>query len=167
MPRSCAAGSACRGAERAANPLVSGIYTADPERLSLAATMPRFLDLERKHRSIILGLRAGGQARSAAEQKAAGARYSLFMTHRRGMAAFVDAIAGRLPAGTVRMGAAATAPSRATEAAGASSRAAKRLAADAVVLATPARTRRPAWSSPSTRRSPATSRRSSTRRRRR
>lgn len=123
--------------ERAADPLVSGIYTADPERLSLAATMPRFLDLERKHRSIILGLRAGGQARSAAEQKAAGARYSLFMTHRRGMSAFVDAIAGRLPAGTVRMGAAATALARdgggwRVVAGG------ERLAADAVVLATPA-----------------------------
>src|SRR5262249_24411773 len=38
--------------ERVADPLVGGIYTADPERLSLAATMPRFLELERRHRSV-------------------------------------------------------------------------------------------------------------------
>ena len=39
--------------ERVAQPMVGGIYTADPERLSLRATMPRFLDMERKHGSVI------------------------------------------------------------------------------------------------------------------
>ncbi|MBP1688716.1 MAG: hemY, partial [Deltaproteobacteria bacterium] len=39
--------------ERVAQPLVGGIYTADPDDLSLAATMPRFLEMERKFRSII------------------------------------------------------------------------------------------------------------------
>ena len=34
--------------ERVAQPLVGGIYTADPETLSLAATMPRFLEMERR-----------------------------------------------------------------------------------------------------------------------
>src|SRR6185295_19522081 len=43
--------------ERVAQPLVGGIYTADPDDLSLAATMPRFLTLEREHRSLIVGLR--------------------------------------------------------------------------------------------------------------
>src|SRR5205085_10549958 len=42
--------------ERVAQPLVAGIYTADPDELSLAATMPRFLELERRERSVILGL---------------------------------------------------------------------------------------------------------------
>jgi oxygen-dependent protoporphyrinogen oxidase len=36
--------------ERVAQPLVAGIYTADPEDLSLAATMPRFLETERDAR---------------------------------------------------------------------------------------------------------------------
>src|SRR5439155_18306101 len=40
--------------ERVAEPLVGGVYTADAERLSLAATMPRFRELEVRHRSIIL-----------------------------------------------------------------------------------------------------------------
>src|SRR5262249_16603997 len=38
--------------ERLVQPLVGGIYTADPERLSLRATMPRFLDMEREHGSL-------------------------------------------------------------------------------------------------------------------
>src|SRR5437899_63246 len=41
--------------ERVAQPLVAGIYTADPEELSVAATMPRFVEVERRHRSVILG----------------------------------------------------------------------------------------------------------------
>jgi oxygen-dependent protoporphyrinogen oxidase len=81
--------------DRAADPLVGGIYTADPERLSLAATMPRFLDIEREHRSLILGLRACAGA--PAERGAAGARYDLFASHARGMEALVDEITGRLP----------------------------------------------------------------------
>src|SRR5207245_5913419 len=32
--------------ERIAQPLIAGIYTADPDTLSLAATMPRFLELQ-------------------------------------------------------------------------------------------------------------------------
>jgi oxygen-dependent protoporphyrinogen oxidase len=73
--------------ERVADPLVSGIYTGDPERLSVAATMPRFRELEAAHRSIILGLRRSAQA----SRDVAGARYGLFMSHRDGMSALVDA----------------------------------------------------------------------------
>ncbi len=32
--------------DRLVQPLVGGIYTSDPEKLSLAATMPRFLEME-------------------------------------------------------------------------------------------------------------------------
>jgi oxygen-dependent protoporphyrinogen oxidase len=87
--------------ERAADPLVGGIYTADPERLSLAATMPRFLEMERRHRSLILGLRAAGRA-AAAASGTAGARYALFMAHARGMGGLVADLAQRLPEGVVR-----------------------------------------------------------------
>jgi oxygen-dependent protoporphyrinogen oxidase len=120
--------------ERAAQPLLGGIYTADAERLSLAATMPRFRELERRHRSLILGLRAEarGQARTAS-----GARYALFAAPRDGMGALVAGLARRLPEGVVRLRAAATGLERQGErwtlrAGG------EPLAADAVVLATPA-----------------------------
>jgi oxygen-dependent protoporphyrinogen oxidase len=86
--------------ERVADPLVGGIYSADPERLSLRASMPRFLDLERKHRSVILGLRA---AANAATRHGAGARYGLFASHRDGMGAFVDEMVRRLPQEALRL----------------------------------------------------------------
>jgi protoporphyrinogen/coproporphyrinogen III oxidase len=93
--------------ERVVQPLVGGIYTADPDRLSLAATMPRFLALEQEHRSLILGLRRGSRGREA--HHASGARWSLFVTLAGGMDELVTALVARLPVGAVRLGAAATA----------------------------------------------------------
>lgn len=81
--------------ERVAQPLVAGIYTADPETLSLAAAMPRFLELERRHRSLILGLRAGGTRREETAG-ASGARYGLFASLAGGMGGLVEALASRL-----------------------------------------------------------------------
>jgi protoporphyrinogen/coproporphyrinogen III oxidase len=87
--------------ERVAQPLVAGIYTADPDELSLAATMPRFLELERRERSVVLALWRAG--RRAPQPGTSGARWSLFLTLRDGMGELVDSLAARLPAGTVAL----------------------------------------------------------------
>jgi oxygen-dependent protoporphyrinogen oxidase len=80
-----------------AQPLVGGVYGADPASLSLRATMPRFLELERSHRSVILGLRARQRAAAAQGQGgASGARYGMFVAFREGMQELVDALASRL-----------------------------------------------------------------------
>ena len=76
--------------ERMAQPMVGGIYTADPETLSLRATLPRFLDMERKHRSLILAMLRQGQVQKSGTS---GARYSLFLSFDRGMQVLVDALA--------------------------------------------------------------------------
>jgi oxygen-dependent protoporphyrinogen oxidase len=89
--------------DRLAQPLLAGVYGADPERLSLRATMPRFLDLEREHRSVILGLIRGRRQRGSG-RGVSGARYSLFVTPRRGMAAIVEKLEQSLPPGSVRIG---------------------------------------------------------------
>ena len=47
--------------DRVAQPLAGGIYTADPEALSIGATMPRFVEMERRYGSVIRGLRAAGR----------------------------------------------------------------------------------------------------------
>jgi oxygen-dependent protoporphyrinogen oxidase len=87
--------------ERVAQPLVAGIYTADPDELSLEATMPRFRELERRQRSVILGMwRASRQAPAAG---ASGARWSLFVTFAGGMGELIDILAARLPGGTARV----------------------------------------------------------------
>ncbi len=87
--------------ERLAQPMVGGIYTADPEQLSLQATMPNFLEMERRHGSLIRALRHN--QRAAKSQGASGARYGLFVTFRNGMQTLVDRLAATLPADTVRM----------------------------------------------------------------
>ena len=90
--------------DRVAQPLVAGIYTADPDALSLAATMPRFQDLERRERSLILGMWRAAQQAPAADAGTSGARWSLFVTLRDGMEELVRALTARLPPGTVRLG---------------------------------------------------------------
>jgi oxygen-dependent protoporphyrinogen oxidase len=84
--------------ERVAQPLVAGIYTADPDDLSLAATMPRFRELERRERSVVLGLWRAN--RKAPQAGTSGARWSLFVTFQNGMEELVTTLASRLPPGT-------------------------------------------------------------------
>ena len=97
--------------DRLVQPLVGGIYTSDPQRLSLAATMPRFLEMERDHGSLIrAALRqksrpesrpsaqtgAAGTARGRGAQTerpvdtSSGARYGLFAGLKEGMQELVD-----------------------------------------------------------------------------
>src|SRR5436309_14769653 len=87
--------------ERVAQPLVAGIYTADPDELSLAATMPRFLEMERRERSVILALWRAARRAPAQHAGASGARWSLLVTFARGVEEVVQALVARLPAGAV------------------------------------------------------------------
>ncbi len=72
-----------------AEPLVAGIYNADPERLSLAATFPFILDLEMSHRSVIRGLRTQrvGSTKPGTP---------LFETFRDGTATLIDALSNHV-----------------------------------------------------------------------
>src|SRR5262249_12410753 len=89
--------------DRLAQALAGGIYTADPERLSIAATMPQFIEMERRHGSIRRGLRAAERARSS-RTEVSGARWSLFQSFRTGMGALVETLAAKL-GGSIRRGA--------------------------------------------------------------
>jgi oxygen-dependent protoporphyrinogen oxidase len=83
--------------ERMAQPMVGGIYTADPETLSLRATLPRFLDMEREHRSLILAMLRKARTQDRAEKTGtSGARYSLFLSFDRGMEVLVKALEQKL-----------------------------------------------------------------------
>lgn len=88
--------------DRLVQPLVGGIYTADPAELSMKATLPQFLTMEREHGSLIrAALHQAREARSA-ERSASGARYGLFVTLSDGMDRLPRTLAASLPAGTVR-----------------------------------------------------------------
>ena len=87
--------------ERLVQPLVGGIYTADPEKLSLEATMPRFSEMEQSHGSVIRATlaqqkidrkRSSGQHTEIHDFSGSGARYGLFATAAGGLSDMVAAI---------------------------------------------------------------------------
>lgn len=109
--------------ERLVQPLVAGIYTSAAERLSVAAALPRFVELERNHGSLARGLRREARAAKARQlvpsvpsslqgaplqagddAHSTGARYGLFVAPRDGLSSLVSAVAARLPADVLRLG---------------------------------------------------------------
>ncbi len=81
--------------ERLVQPLAGGIYMGDPERLSIQATFPQFVEMERAHGSLIKATRRE-QAEGKAKDKAGGPQYSLFVAPRRGMSQLVERLAERV-----------------------------------------------------------------------
>ena len=82
--------------ERMAQPMIGGIYTSDAENLSLKATFPRFLEMEREHGSIIKALLAQKRKAAQTSRGTSGARYSLFLAFADGMQTLVDTLAENL-----------------------------------------------------------------------
>lgn len=82
--------------ERVAGPLLGGIHSTDPEELSIESAFPHLSALERRHRSLLLGVRRGNGTRPAwgprAERDTAAARVSL----KGGMGELVDALVEHL-----------------------------------------------------------------------
>ena len=87
--------------ERMAQPMIGGIYTADPQHLSMQATMPQFVEMEQRHGSLIRAMLQ--KQRSTVPAGTSGPRYGLFVSFRHGMQTLVEALAAYLPAGTVRL----------------------------------------------------------------
>jgi oxygen-dependent protoporphyrinogen oxidase len=78
---------------------MAGIYVADATKLSLAATMPEFLEAERTHGS----LRRAARSTANGQPTSAGARYESFLTLRRGMSTLVEALVRTLPGDCVEL----------------------------------------------------------------
>ncbi len=145
---------------RIAEPIVAGIHAGDPEQMSVQATFPMFLQMEREHRSLIVAMlkRRKARARAAAGGAPAGAvgppagagprrPMSYFYSFKTGLADLSDAMVASLPAERLQGGAAVR--SLTCSAAGRGEGAGsgryvleladgRRELADAVVLATPA-----------------------------
>ena len=125
--------------DRIAQPLAGGIYTADPNELSMSATMPRFVEMERRHGSLMRGMRAAEATRAAQQQSTSGARWSLFLTLRGGVSALPDALAARLE-GSIRRGAEVASVERESDTWRITLANGSRIEADAVICAAPAYT---------------------------
>jgi oxygen-dependent protoporphyrinogen oxidase len=121
-------------------PLLAGVYAAAPERMSLRATFPRFLEMERRSGSLLLDTWATSRARANGAKPAASKPRSPFISFRGGMAELIDALAAKLEASVV-VGRRAVELRRARSSDGGYTVRLDDgaiLSADAVVLATPA-----------------------------
>lgn len=112
--------------DRIADPILGGIHVSDADRLSLAMTFPRLRELERQHRSLILGMRRETSARSADTG-------SPFRTLPGGMAELVSALQAGLQGVELRTSSPVEQISRSLEVV----TAAETIQADAIILALP------------------------------
>ncbi len=90
--------------ENLVEPIVSGIFTADPSTLSMAATMPQFLEMERRHGGLIRGyLKSRKSNAKAVSQRASGARYDQFCAPAQGMSHWLKHIVRSLPPDRIQL----------------------------------------------------------------
>lgn len=82
--------------ERIADPMLAGIYGGSASELSVQAVLPRFAEMEAKHRSL-------GKAMIAARKSRAAARRPLFTSLKNGMQQMVDALVRHIPANSRRL----------------------------------------------------------------
>lgn len=121
--------------DRIVQPLIGGIYTADPHKLSMLATLPQFPEMERQHGSLI---RAAMKDSDRSEKLASGARYDHFFTPRQGFRHWIDHLANQLPPETIRTGAAVVAARRHDDLWEVRLKDGESIECDALLLATPA-----------------------------
>jgi oxygen-dependent protoporphyrinogen oxidase len=74
-----------------AEPLMAGIYVSDPEEMSMAATFPQFIEMERKHGGLIRAMQARKKVQSAAPSS-----WTLFVSLRNGLSELVARLSQRL-----------------------------------------------------------------------
>lgn len=87
--------------ERLIEPLMSGIYAGDGDRLSLASTFPFLRDWEREHGSLTGGALALRRKRRAARRS--GAPRSIFLTPQNGLGEMVEALQAALDSVEIRL----------------------------------------------------------------
>ncbi len=95
--------------EKIAGPLMAGIHSGDPDNLSLRSTFPMFVELEAKHRSLVLGMmrrkkaQASASAGASAAKPAPAGHTSMFTTLRGGVQQLPDALVSRLASERIRL----------------------------------------------------------------
>ncbi len=80
---------------RLIEPLVAGIYAGDASELSVAATFPQFVELERQHGGLIKGALAQQRARRTSSRRPASGR-TLFTTLKGGLGDLIEKLVDEL-----------------------------------------------------------------------
>ncbi len=83
--------------ENIVDPLLNAVYGGDPEQLSARAVLPRMVEMEAKHGSLVRAMRRSARSR-------AGERSPLFTTLRSGLGKLVSALEAQLDAARIARG---------------------------------------------------------------
>ncbi len=76
-----------------AEPLVAGVHASNPETMSLKSTFPRFIEIERQHRSLILGMVKRRKLLNTLRKNSPGkTSYTMFMTFKAGLGELTNAL---------------------------------------------------------------------------
>src|SRR5262249_39382926 len=86
--------------DRVAEPLLAGVYGGDAEQLSVSAVLPRFVEMERGHGSLVRATLAARKQRTRNEASPK----SLFTSLRGGMQQIVEVLLSALPSSSVLAG---------------------------------------------------------------
>ncbi|MEW5959075.1 MAG: protoporphyrinogen oxidase [Chloroflexota bacterium] len=81
--------------DKIAGPMMGGIYTADPERLSIDSTFPMFVEMERKYGSLIKAMQAG-KKKQPPPGSSNGQPPAMFTSLRGGMDELVETLVSQL-----------------------------------------------------------------------
>ncbi|NIS03004.1 MAG: protoporphyrinogen oxidase [Gemmatimonadetes bacterium] len=86
--------------DRIVDPLIAGIYSGDPDRLSIMSTFPRFPQMVARNRSILLSLLKAPQSGRSGTRT-----LPVFCSLRRGLAQLVEALEARLQGAAIHLNA--------------------------------------------------------------
>lgn len=79
-------------------PLLSGVYAGDIDNMSMESTFPQFVDVEEKHRSLILGMKKTRPKPEQLPNKGhAAKKEGAFHTFKNGLETIVEALESQLP----------------------------------------------------------------------
>lgn len=89
--------------ENLIEPLLSGIYAGDIDKLSLMSTFPQFYQVEQKYRSLVIGMKKSTpqQPKKTGEKKES---KGIFLTFKNGLQSFIDTIEKKLEPNSVMKG---------------------------------------------------------------
>jgi protoporphyrinogen/coproporphyrinogen III oxidase len=80
--------------DRMLEPLMAGIYAGDAEQMSVGATFPRFVELEKQYGSVIRGMMASRKADPTATHS--GPKRTMFVSLKNGLSDLIAALVHRL-----------------------------------------------------------------------
>jgi oxygen-dependent protoporphyrinogen oxidase len=93
--------------EKIAEPLVAGIHTSNPDNMSVLATFPRFVQMEKKSGSLILGMLSAMKSRpqTGPPPKTDTPKMTFFMSFKSGMQTLSDRCVDYIGKESIRLGA--------------------------------------------------------------